>query len=226
MKKTAIIVAGGSGMRFGSAVPKQFLSLQGRPVLMRTLDAFAPLVDCLIVVLPADQQEYWRQLCGQHGFDVPHRVVTGGSSRYQSVQNAIRALDTVQPGDVVAIHDGVRPLASRLLIERAFDVAHRYGSAIPVVALTDSVRMVEPDGTSRPLLRSQLRAVQTPQVFDAVTISQCYAVEESPLFTDDASVYEAAGHRVTLVEGEPTNLKITHPADLVLAEQILIHGKS
>lgn len=149
MKRYAIIVAGGSGSRFGSNMPKQFLPLSGKPVLMHTIDKFAALGGVeIIVVLPAAFEGWWRELCAEHGFATEHRVVTGGANRFCSVRNAIITID-VQPGDAIAVHDGVRPLASTSLIAAAFDCAEAKGSAIPVVAVTDSIRrVVDSEGAS------------------------------------------------------------------------------
>ena len=207
MEKTAIIVAGGSGTRFASALPKQFVDLCGRPVLMHTIEAFATVATRIVVVLPRQHHDLWRQLCLRHHFTIDHGVVDGGHTRFQSVKNALGALPEPQPGDVIAVHDGVRPLVSAALVSRAFQAAQVHGSAVPVVPLTDS------------------RAVQTPQTFDARLLFEAYETPELPSFTDDASVVEAAGHRITLVDGEPTNIKITHPADLLTAEQILDHAQ-
>lgn len=223
MKRFAIIVAGGSGTRFGGPLPKQFLPLKGTPVLMHTVGKFAAAGAQVVLALPAAHMALWRQLCATHGFSVPHRVVEGGSSRFGSVKNALRAL-RLEAGDVVAVHDGVRPLASAALIERAFTTAGSAGSAVPVVAVSDSVRQVAPDGTSVALERATLRAVQTPQAFTAAVLTAAYAVDDNPLFTDDASVVEASGRRVTLIEGEPTNIKITHPLDIAIAEEIMDHA--
>ena len=225
MEKTAIIVAGGSGTRFASALPKQFVDLCGRPVLMHTIEAFATVATRIVVALPRQHHDLWRQLCLRHHFTIDHGVVDGGHTRFQSVKNALGALPEPQPGDVIAVHDGVRPLVSAALVSRAFQAAQVHGSAVPVVPLTDSVCMVMPDGTSRAMERSALRAVQTPQTFDARLLFEAYETPELPSFTDDASVVEAAGHRITLVDGEPTNIKITHPADLLTAEQILDHAQ-
>ena len=222
MKNITIIVAGGSGTRFGAELPKQFLLLNGKPVLQHTLEAFAPASDELVVVLPQAHQDLWRQLCADHHCTVTHRVVTGGDTRWQSVKNAIDTLE-VQSGDVIAVQDGVRPLVSGKVIDQAFAVARQCGSAVPVVAVTDSIRQVEADGTSHIVPRSVLRAVQTPQAFDAVALKAAYDRPYLPVYTDDASVYELAGHPVTLIDGETTNIKITHPSDLLLAENILKH---
>jgi len=224
MKTIAIIVAGGSGTRFGAEVPKQFLELGGKPILMRTIEAFEQSMEGgnheIIVTLPADQKDLWRDLCERHDFAVPHRVVPGGESRWHSVKNALDSIGDPADVDVIAVHDGVRPLAGIELIKRVFDVARRDGAAIPVVMLNDSVRQVVGE-ESHALDRSSLRAVQTPQAFDARLLLDAYRQQYQQTFTDDASVVEAAGHSVTLVEGDPRNLKITRPMDLALAEYLL-----
>ena len=225
MKTIAIIVAGGSGTRFGAEVPKQFLELGGKPILMRTIESFEQSMEGgnheIIVTLPADQKDLWRDLCERHDFAVPHRVVPGGESRWHSVKNALDSIGDPADVDVIAVHDGVRPLAGIELIKRVFDVARRDGAAIPVVMLNDSVRQVVGE-ESHALDRSSLRAVQTPQAFDARLLLDAYRQPYQQTFTDDASVVEAGGHSVTLVEGNPRNLKITRPMDLALAEYLLI----
>ena len=220
MKTIAIIVAGGSGTRFGAGMPKQFLSLKGKPVLMRTIEAFGDASVDVVVTLPADQMDLWRELCVQYGFVVQHRVVAGGETRWHSVKNALDSIDGIADVDIIAVHDGVRPMVTPELIGRVLEVARRDGAAIPVVPLNDSVRQVSGE-TSHALDRSSLRAVQTPQAFDARLLMQSYEQPFAPTFTDDASVVERAGHRVTLVEGDPQNLKITRPMDLALAECLL-----
>ena len=224
MKTIAIIVAGGSGTRFGAQVPKQFLELGGIPILMRTIRAFGGenrdgSFD-VIVTLPESQMDLWRALCDQYGFNVPHHVVAGGETRWHSVKNALDSIDDPASVDVIAVHDGVRPLATASLISRVLETAHRDGAAIPVVMLNDSVRQVV-DDTSHALDRSSLRAVQTPQAFEARLLLEAYRKPFEPAFTDDASVVERMGHAVTLVEGDPMNLKITRPMDLALAEYLL-----
>lgn len=220
MARYAIIVAGGSGSRFGGDIPKQFQLLCGRPVLMHTVDKFAACDASVTLVLPQAHHDLWSGLCKQYGFTTPHAVATGGASRFESVRNGLMTL-SLNEGDTVAVHDGVRPLVSTRLIETCYDTAHSNGSAIPAINPADSIRMVDGDGKSHQLLRSDLRAVQTPQTFDASVLKGAYDVEFSPLFTDDASVVEAAGHQVTLVEGEPSNIKITHPIDIIVAEKLM-----
>ena len=204
-------------------MPKQFLELAGRPVLMRTIESFGENRDGsfdVIVTLPAHQMELWQQLCGKYGFAVPHRVVAGGETRWHSVKNALDSIGDIADVVVIAVHDGVRPLATAELIHRVLDAARRDGAAIPVVPLNDSVRQVAGDD-SHALDRSSLRAVQTPQAFDARLLLDAYRQPFDPTFTDDASVVERYGHSVTLVEGDLQNLKITRPMDLALAEYLL-----
>ena len=224
MRTIAIIVAGGSGTRFGTEVPKQFLVLGGKPILMRTIEAFEAALrgvdHGIVVTLPADQFGLWDELCERYAFAVPHRVVAGGETRWHSVKNVLDSINDVAGVDVIAVHDGVRPLAHRDLIDRVLDAARRSGAAIPVVMLNDSVRQVE-GATSHALDRSSLRAVQTPQAFDASLLMNAYSQPYLPTFTDDASVVERYGHAVALVEGDPKNLKITRPMDLALAEYLL-----
>lgn len=219
MKKTVIIVAGGKGERMQSTLPKQFIELNGLPILMHTIAAFAaydPAMDC-IVVLPAGQMAHWQQLCTLHRFALPHLTVAGGPTRFHSVRNGLQA---VRLPSLVAVHDGVRPLVDRDTIGRCFDCARQQGAAIPATPLTDSIRMLRGD-SSQACDRSLFRLVQTPQVFDGDLLSRAYEQDYSPAFTDDASVVEACGHPVALVEGSTRNIKITAPMDLKLAEMLM-----
>lgn len=220
MKRYAIIVAGGKGTRMGSELPKQFLTLAGKPILAHTLDnfyRFDPSME-LVVVLPDSQQEYWKQLCLQYHIAIPHHIASGGETRFHSVRNGLALL----PDEgVVAIHDGVRPLVAHSVIERCFEVAREQGGAIPTLPLTDSLRQILPDGSSRAEERSRFVTVQTPQTFRCCEIKRAYELPYRDSFTDDASVYEAAGYTPRLVEGNRENLKITHPIDLALAEILL-----
>ncbi len=220
-KRYAIIVAGGSGKRFGSEMPKQFLNLDGKAVLMRTIEKFDEAGATIVVVLPAEHQEMWMAMCKDSNFPVTHTIATGGKTRFESVKNGIAAIEGLADNDLVAVHDGVRPLVSIELINRCYETAQATGSAIPVINPNDSIRQVMDDGTSQQLLRSSLRAVQTPQTFRAELLKGAYDVEESPLFTDDASVVESAGHQVTLVGGEASNIKITTPIDMIVATEII-----
>lgn len=221
MTRYAIIVAGGSGTRFGSEIPKQFLPLAGKTVLMQTIAHFAAVPDTkIIVVIPASARELWAKLCLEHKFTVEHALVNGGSSRFESVKNAINTIKPC-PGDLIAVHDAVRPLIGPEHIERIFNEAARHGSAIPVVNVTDSIRQVGDAGQSIALSRAMLRAVQTPQTFSADALINAYDVPYADFFTDDASVFEHAGNSVHLVDGDVNNIKITHPNDLMIAEYLL-----
>lgn len=211
MKKYVIIVAAGSGKRIGGPVPKQFLELDGKPILMRTIEAFDGVGE-IIVVLNPDYVEFWRELCAKHSFNLPHTVVDGGAERFHSVKNA---LETIPDDALVAIHDGVRPFVTHQVIEEAFSAAEAYGAAVPVVDCPDSVRIITEDGTgSNPFDRSRVKLVQTPQVFKASIIKRAYDVEFDKAFTDDASVAEASGYKVALTKGCSENKKITYSSDL------------
>lgn len=212
-----IIVAAGSGSRYGGNLPKQFCDLCGRPMLMATmerLDRSAPGAR-MIVVLSADMVDMWADMCREHAFTLPHTIVTGGPSRAHSVQNAVRTLDTDKVG-WVSVHDAARPVVTPELMQRlldALDSAHL--GAIPAVAVTDSLRVLTSDGDSKAVDRSLYRAVQTPQVFDGRTLIEANRQEILPTFTDDASVVEAAGFGpLALVEGDPANIKVTNPGDI------------
>lgn len=215
-----VIVAGGSGRRMGAALPKQFLLLEGLPVLAHTIRNFAKALPGapIVVVLPGDRVDFWHDYAAR--FEVPrHKVVAGGKERFHSVRNGIEAL----PMDTewIAVQDGVRPLGSVELIRRTVLTAQQTGSAVPVVAATDSYRRVLDDGRSEVVDRTPLRQVQTPQVFRAGDLRYAYEQPFDPAFTDDATMVERTGVRITLCEGERTNLKITTREDLVTAAAIL-----
>ena len=218
-ERYAIIVAGGRGLRMGGELPKQFLPLSGKPVLMRTLELFEGEVSRIILVLPEDHIPFWQDLCERYHFTLPHTVALGGETRFHSVRSGLSHLP--QEG-LVAVHDGVRPLASRALIRRSFEEAERSGAALPTCPVTDSLRLRQDEGKSEAVDRSRYVAVQTPQTFDLGQLQQAYQQAYSPLFTDDASVYEAASlGSITLIDGEETNIKLTTPRDLLLAELLL-----
>ena len=218
-ERYAIIVAGGRGLRMGGELPKQFLPLCGKPVLMRTLELFEGEVSRIILVLPEDHIPFWEELCQRYHFTLPHTVALGGETRFHSVRSGLSHLP--QAG-LVAVHDGVRPLASRALIRRSFEEAERSGAALPACPVTDSLRLRQDEGKSEAVDRSRYVAVQTPQTFDLGRLQQADEQAYSPLFTDDASVYEAASLGIiTLVAGEETNIKLTTPRDLLLAELLL-----
>lgn len=217
-----IIVAGGKGLRMGSDVPKQFLPVGGVPVLMRTISRFAEAVPGIgiILVLPESQHGYWDSLCREHSFAVSHTVVNGGDTRFASSRNGLMAIPADAQG-LVGIHDGVRPFVSAEVICRCYDAARSHGAAIPVMPVIDTLRLVSPDGGGHNVLRSDYRVVQTPQVFDISLARRAFDRPYSESFTDDASVVEAAGHRVTMVEGNRENIKLTTPFDLKIAESLL-----
>ena len=219
-KHTILIVAGGRGTRMGGPQPKQFLELAGRPVLMHTLEAFDrwDASARLIVVLPEDQIDTWKRLCEAHVFSRIHRVVAGGETRFHSVRNGLGA---VASNGLIAVHDGVRPLVAPSVIAACFAAAADGGAAVPVVPVVESVREVDADGGSRPVDRTRLRVVQTPQVFRADVLRAAYCLPYDPRFTDDASVVEASGVAVRLVPGNRENIKLTTPMDLLLAEQLM-----
>ncbi len=219
-KVGVIVVAGGSGSRFGGVVPKQFQFLGQLPILAHSLEAFATAINSLelVVVVAEERIPYWQNLASR--FNLPkHKVVAGGAERYYSVKRGLEALsDDVE---IVAVHDGARPLCSEALIRRCISSALSSGSAIPVVEVRDSLREVAADGVSRAMVRANIRAVQTPQCFDSVMIRRAYNQPFENRFTDDASLVESIGERVWLCEGETENIKITTSEDLIFAQQIL-----
>ncbi len=216
-----IIVAGGKGLRMGGDLPKQFMPLHGKPVLMHTIERFRAYSDELkiILVLPHEQQDYWRQICQKHNFTVEHTVVDGGQTRFHSSQNGVAAVPDDATG-VIGIHDGVRPFVSEETIARCFEAARQFGAALPVLPVTDTLRRVTDDGGYN-VQRNDYRTVQTPQTFDAQLLKQAFKQPYSDNFTDDASVVEALGHKVTMVDGNRENIKLTTPFDLVVAEALI-----
>jgi 2-C-methyl-D-erythritol 4-phosphate cytidylyltransferase len=218
-RKHAIIVAGGKGLRMGTDIPKQFLPIGGKPVLMWTIEAFEKYDSQIriVLVLPESFLDYWSGLCAEYHFSVPHDIALGGETRFHSVKNGLEKIDS----GYVAVHDGARPFASEKLIASCFEDAEKSQATIPVISMTDSCRMLEQDGDSRILDRSCLRLVQTPQVFAVELLKKAYALPFQTLFTDDASVVEYLGHKVSLVDGETNNIKITNPIDLNAGEWIL-----
>jgi len=221
MKKYAVIVAGGQGSRMQSTIPKQFLQVAGKPLLMHTLKVFAAYDSQLPLwlVLPQSEHSRWQQLCEEYNFCVPHRLVTGGSCRPESVYNGVRQISDTDC--LVAVHDGVRPLVDEKLIARSFSVAAKQGSAIASVPLKDSIREVTKQGSvSRN--RANYRLMQTPQTFQLAWLLDAYAkIKTLSDFGDEASLVEAAGRTVTLVEGNYQNIKVTTPEDLWVAEAFL-----
>ena len=221
MTKYIIIVAGGKGLRMGSEVPKQFLPVGGKPVLMRTIEAFHTY-DAeiqIVLVLPIAQQAYWKELCTQYAFTLPHRLTNGGETRFHSVKNG---LDTI-PADedaLVGVHDGVRPFVSTEVIARCYVEAARMGAVVPIIDVVETVRHLDGNGRSTTVCRDDYKLVQTPQVFSLALLKKAYAQPYVSAFTDDASVLEDLGYEVTLVQGNRENIKITTPFDLVVGNSI------
>ena len=223
MKKFAVIVAGGSGKRMATQVPKQFLPLQDKPILMHTLEAFhaydAHLQ--LVLVLPEAQVDYWLELCETHQFGLPHAITFGGKERYDSVKNGLLMVQQLRGPQaekaLVAVHDAVRPFVDAALLERCYAKAAETGAVVPTIPMVDSLRRVLPDGSNQAEDRAAFCHVQTPQVFDADALWAAYRLPYQDSFTDDASVMEAAGASIALVEGSRHNTKITTQEDLDLA---------
>lgn len=223
MERFAILVAGGQGLRMGGDVPKQFLPLGGRPVLMHTIDRFREVFPDMhiIVVLPQGQHDYWHDLCRRHHLEGGFLTAPGGDTRFHSVLNGLNAIPADVSEGLVGVHDGVRPFVSRDTLRRCYEEAARSGTAVPVTPVVETLRHVSPDGESVTVPRGDYRLVQTPQVFSLALLRQAYRQPYAPQFTDDASVVEALGERITLVEGNRENIKLTTPADLLLTKGIM-----
>lgn len=214
-----IIVAGGKGLRMGGDIPKQFLPIGGKPVLMRTIERFREYSKdiCVILVLPKAQQEYWHALCKQYDFQEEYVIANGGETRFHSVKNGLDLIPDDSEG-TVGVHDGVRPFPSTDVIRKCYETAKTAKAVIPVIPVVETLRHV---GEKRNVLRSDYRLVQTPQVFDIQLLKRANRQEYKEQFTDDASVVESIGQDVTMVEGNRENIKITTPFDIKIAESIL-----
>lgn len=219
-----IIVAGGKGLRMGSDIPKQFLPIGGKPVLMRTLERFREYDKDLqiILVLPEAQQDYWRELCKEYGFLVEYQLANGGKARFHSVQNGLALIPDDAEG-VVGVHDGVRPFPSIDVIRNCFTTAREKKAVIPVIPVVETVRhlLVHSKDKSITVPRDEYRLVQTPQTFDIQLLKAANRQPYNDGFTDDASVVESYGHEITLVEGNRENIKITTPYDMKIAEVLI-----
>ncbi len=227
MKAYALIVAGGSGTRMQSQTPKQFLLLNGKPILMHTLEAFyrySPSLP-LIVVLPRTAIEHWRSLQASYHVQIPHALIAGGEHRTASVR---KGLESIQDEEgLVAVHDGVRPLVSVEVIARSFQVAQQKGNAIAAVPLKDSVRKLTVQGESQAEDRTYYRIVQTPQTFQLAVLKRAYRQLPADVsLSDDASVVELYGEKIHLIDGEYRNIKVTTPEDLRMAEALLAKGSA
>ena len=216
-----IIVAGGKGLRMGSDIPKQFLPIGGKPVLMRTLERFRAYDEALqiILVLPEAQQDYWRGLCEQYHFEVEYQLANGGQTRFHSVQNGLALVPDDAEG-VVGVHDGVRPFPSIEVIRNCYETAREKKAVIPVIPVVETVRHLEGE-QSVTVPRGDYRLVQTPQTFDIQLLKAANRQPYNDGFTDDASVVESYGHEITLVEGNRENIKITTPYDIIVAAAII-----
>ena len=224
MNSYAIIVAGGKGLRMGGEVPKQFLPIGGKPVLMHTIEAFRKALNKvqIVLVLPAEQHDYWLGLCEEYHFHSPELIAKGGETRFYSVKNGLALL----PDDadaVVGVHDGVRPFVSAETIGRCYAAAAEGKAVVPVVPIVETVRQILPDGRSVTRPRDAYRLVQTPQTFPLALLKEAYRQPYSEAFTDDASVVEALGREIVMIEGNRENIKLTTPADLSFA-QFIIHN--
>lgn len=223
MNRFVIIVAGGSGLRMGTEIPKQFLPISGKPILLRTIDAFRNAVDGIkiIVCLPATHFDYWHKCCNEYGLNTDDiTIVEGGKTRFHSVLNGLNSIQ--EDGEaLVGVHDGVRPFATAEMINRLYDAAAKDKAVVPVVDSVDSVRILSENGENSQIDRRMVKLVQTPQVFDLQLLKKVYGVGFIETFTDDASVVEYSGHKISLVEGCRENIKITTPMDLAIAEYML-----
>ena len=220
MTDYVIIVAGGKGLRMGTDIPKQFLPIGGKPVLMRTLERFREYSADLniILVLPKAQQAYWQDLCKEYNFKVEYLLADGGETRFHSVQHGLALIPDDAEG-VVGVHDGVRPFPSIEVIRRCYEEAREKGAVIPVIPVVETIRHIK-DGTSMTVPRDEYRLVQTPQTFNIQLLKAANRQPYNDNFTDDASVVETYGHPMTLVDGNRENIKITTPYDLKIAESL------
>ncbi len=220
MKYYAIIVGGGSGKRMQNSIPKQFLLLKNKPILMHTISVFATSIfqPEIIIVLHSDLHQYWKDLCIKYNFNIPHVLINGGEQRFHSVRNG---LISIKEDGIVAIHDAVRPLVSTKLISRLFEEAANNGNAIAAIKPSDSIRQVISENESKIVNREELVLIQTPQTFKIEQLRLSYQQPYQIKFTDDASVVEEGGFKINLIEGERNNIKITYPEDLELANLLI-----
>lgn len=219
MSNYVIIVAGGTGTRMNAGMPKQFISLAGKPILMHTIEKFyaADQAMKIILVLPENEISEWKKLCAQHHFIIAHEIVKGGETRFHSVKNG---LERVGEHGVAGVHDGVRPLLSVSLISKCFSEAAKKGNAVPCMPIRESVRKVN-GSENQAMNRNELVAIQTPQCFSVASLKKAYLADYKSAFTDDASVVESIDEKINLVQGEHENIKITFPVDLIMAEAFM-----
>ncbi len=218
MKKAAIIVAGGSGSRMNAPLPKQFLNIANEPILFHTLRKFEDIADQIILVMHPEWISFWNKIISDSDFKVKHSLVAGGNNRAQSVLNGLNLIEELC---LVAVHDAARPLVSKKLIVSTYENALLHDACIPVVELKESIRQVLEDSTSLAVDRSKFRVVQTPQTFKSSVLKTAFQTNEFEKYTDEASLVEASGKKIFLIEGEMTNFKITSPEDLTLAQNLI-----
>jgi len=219
MNRHVIIVAGGSGKRFQSKIPKQFLKLRDKSVVMHSIAAFNSCMPDIevILALPEEHYEMWQKLCDEYNFTIPHKLAKGGETRFNSVKNALELID----GEgYIAVHDGVRPLVSSKLIKNSFSETEKLGNAVPLISVNDSVRIFD-KGEYQIIDRKQLKLVQTPQCFKSTILKKAYLQDYNDNFTDDASVVELYGEKIHFIDGDIDNIKITKESDLIVAESLL-----
>lgn len=214
----AIIVAGGKGARMGASIPKQFLPLNGLPVLMQTIKRFREYSHDLeiILVLPKEQHEYWYELCKKHRFTAAYTVADGGETRFHSVKSGLSMIPDDADG-VVGVHDGVRPFPSVEVIRNCYETARTAKAVVPVIPVVETLIHIDGNGKPAPVPRDDYRLVQTPQTFDIQLLKRSYTQPYQDSFTDDASVVDNIGQKITLIEGNRENIKITTPFDLRMA---------
>ena len=218
MKKVAIIVAGGSGSRMNAPLPKQFLLIADEPVLFHTLRKFEGEVNQVVLVMHPDWIAHWEQLISHYQFPIHHSIIAGGASRAESVYNGLQAIE----GDcLIAVHDAARPLVSKELIKRTFEGAAESGACIPAITVKESMRQINEHGVHHVVDRNQFRIVQTPQVFQSELLHAAYKQINRHLYLDDASLVEANGKSICIIDGEESNIKITTPTDLLIAQQLI-----
>lgn len=222
MTKYAIIVAGGKGLRMGADLPKQFIPIAGKPILMHTLECFAHADSTIqiILVLPQSQQAYWKSLCEKYQFDVHHLIADGGETRFHSVSNGLKLINNGKE-TIIGVHDGVRPFVSSEVINRCYRLAETHQAVVPAIDVVETLRHLPDEGHSVTVPRSEYKLIQTPQVFNGEALLQAYRQPFQSIFTDDASVAEALGINITLTTGNRENIKITTPFDLTIAEALL-----
>lgn len=219
MKKYAIIVAGGTGTRMQGDIPKQFMPVAGKPVMLYSIEAFYTYDSTIDIILAVhtDYIDFWKTLCEKYKISIPFRIAEGGATRFDSVKNALQIINN---DGYVAIHDAARPMITADFVQYLFSEAEKNGSSLPGIALNETIRMMDGDSSFQ-IDRSRLRAMQTPQVFKYEELKQAYTQSYNPLFTDDAAVMQSAGFQLHLCEGLTSNIKITNPTDLILAETFL-----